>query len=348
MHNAIFNSVSHENNMNILRYALSIYIILIHVSGLVGYGWNYLPDGHVIIGCFFTMSGFLMYGTYQKDNSLKKYIRKRARRILPPYFFIVLLCAFGLSIISTYSIGDYFKSSEFWRYLLSNLSFLNFIQPNLPGVFDSLTFKISAVNGSLWTMKGEWLCYLSVPLIYSIIHNNIRIGRIVFIIIILLSIFIQFICDYLSVKTNIILYSVLGKQFGTLIVYFYIGAFINLNFTYFLKFKNYILVISLFLLWFNTIVYNPIYAYLIKPFIWSFIIMFLCFTGRWGYKLSHHDNVSYDMYLFHFPIIQVIIYLGVPQIYKPYMVFLIVLFITIIFSALSWNFIGKNFIRIIK
>jgi peptidoglycan/LPS O-acetylase OafA/YrhL len=71
-----------------------------------------------------------------------------------------MLCALGLIIISSKDIGDYF-SLAWLKYVFANLAFLNFLQPTLPGVFNSN--NLTAVNGALWTLKIEVMFYLTVP-----------------------------------------------------------------------------------------------------------------------------------------------------------------------------------------
>ena len=123
-------------------------------------GWCCPPNWRV--DAFFVISGFLIFMSYERTSSLRRYAIKRARRIYPAYLCIILLCAFGLFTLSGLPVDQYF-SADWFKYLVANLTFLNFLAPSLPGVFENNLLQ--AVNGALWTIKIEVMFYCSVPLI---------------------------------------------------------------------------------------------------------------------------------------------------------------------------------------
>lgn len=71
-------------------------------------------------------------------------------RLYQLYILVVFSCFILLFAISTYNLSDHiFKGGI--SYLLSNVLFLNFLEPSLPGVFE-VRNVMSTVNGSLWTL----------------------------------------------------------------------------------------------------------------------------------------------------------------------------------------------------
>lgn len=153
-----------RNNFDLLRLLFAVTVLLVHSYGLSGFRqlsiFTDFLSSTVAVKAFFVVSGFLIFMSYERSSSIASYAKKRFRRIYPAYFTVVMLCAIGLIIVSSKSAGDYF-SFDWIKYIYTNLAFLNFLQPTLPGVFDSN--KISAVNGALWTLKIEAMFYLTVP-----------------------------------------------------------------------------------------------------------------------------------------------------------------------------------------
>ena len=117
---------------------------------------------------FFVVSGALVYGSLKRSSSLSVYAEKRVRRLYPAYAVIVLVPA----IYAMLKTGAF---SDVARYLGANLVFLNFLEPNLPGLFVDQVEP--AVNGSLWTLKIEVMFYIILPLLSWILMKS---GRAVF------------------------------------------------------------------------------------------------------------------------------------------------------------------------
>lgn len=339
----IFHEISHDNNMGVVRYILCLSVILMHTNNLTGTNLPLIINGTVAVGGFFALSGFLLFASFQKKATLKHYFSRRARRILPPYFLIVLLCAICFSSISSMTAKEYYSDSGFWKYLAANLSFLNFIHNELPGVFQGPQFIIPVINGSLWTMKGEWVCYASVPLLFWFIGHNRKRASITFIILILVGLLIAHALYNINEHTGLKIYATFAKQFRGLFTYFFCGALINLAYDKFLKYKWGIIIVSLAIV--LTCDYNPLYYTIFQPIVVSTIVIWVSQVGKWGTFLKNHDDLSYDMYLFHFPIIQLTNYYGLSSQLSPYALVGVIIAFSFIFSLLSWNVVGKHILH---
>lgn len=335
--------------MGFVRYILAFAVLVAHFNVVFGCSIPFMVSSYNAVGGFFALSGFLLYGSYMRQDNVKVYLIKRARRLLPPYVLIICLCAFLLSFVSVYSWKEYFINVHWVKYLVFNLSFLNFLQPSLPGVFaDS---HITAVNGSLWTMKVEWMLYFTVPVIYFFVDflyrkNKVFNPKLIFIFIYLVSLVYRLIFMYLYDQTNMEIYQILGRQFIGQMMYFYSGVFIYFIYDIFRR-QIKIIVPVCIILYFLTF-YIPYLNIVLGPVIVSSLVIAVSscegFISRFNY-----NNLSYDIYLFHFPIIQLFYQYRMNFNQNIPLLFILSLLAIIGLSLFSWfciekKFLPKNFI----
>lgn len=324
---------TYYHNMDIVRYLLALAVIVAHTNSIAGYNMPFFISSFEAVGGFFALSGFLMYPNYVRHDNCIGYIGQRARRILPPYIFIVVVAALFLVVASTLPLSEYFTSKGFYAYLAANLSFLNWLHPDLPGVFRGLDFHTSAVNASLWTMKIEWCLYFSVPLFIFLLSRIKHISPIsLAAIIIVVSILYRLYFFNLYIQTEKEIYNILSRQIFGQLSYFYCGMLI-----YFFKdtFSHHLLLmgaIGMILVFLSRILdYGNI---LLNPFGISMAVMAISMMPYSIPILNTRTNISYEMYLFHFPIIQFGIFLGINT-RNIWIEYLYVLGVTILLSFIA-------------
>lgn len=337
-----------DNNMDAVRYVLAFSVVVAHFNYLCGFDIPWPVSSSTGVGGFFALSGFLIYRNFDHRPDIKRYVTSRALRILPPYVLIVILCAFALAPFSSLPVPEFFLHPGWWKYLMSNIIFLNFLAPDLPGLFEGPGFVTSAVNGSLWTMKVEWCLYLSVPLVAALIrtlHKKVRSSSWIFIAVIVLSIGYSLLFNHIYYTTGKEIFAILGRQVFGQLSYFYMGVLMYYHLDLLKQWKWVFLAVALIGLLIMRLL--PESILIIKPVAESILVIWVSMIGRWGHWFSRHDNVSYDMYLFHFPVIQLAVLLGAPALGK-WPAFLICLATVIVLSFLSWNLIGKPFMKVKK
>ncbi len=296
--------------MDVMRYVLATCIIISHFFILNNYESPLTRVSYFFVAGFFAMAGFVVYPTFLKSDSLSGYIRRRARHILPPYIFIVVICAVGFSLISSLSLKDYFLSPDLYKYLAANLTFLNWLHPSLPGVFDGPQFATDSVNPSLWTMKVDWCLYLSVPLVFFLIRKWRMKRNLILLSLIILSIIYRFGFVMLHVATQKEIYNILGRQFFGQMAYFYAGMMI---YFYREKIERHLslLTITAGVLFVLSITVIPFGDIIICPFAYSMLLLGISLFKKTDSRWRHRYNFSFEMYLFRAPIIQLSIFLGI-------------------------------------
>lgn len=325
------------NNMGVVRYLLALGVIVAHFNLLAGAEIPFLFSSYSAVGGFFALSGFLVYGSYLKHYNPGRYIRSRALRLLPAYCSAIMIFAIVLSGVSSLSVWDYFTSPQFWKYLLANLCFLNFLEPDLPGVFQNQ--DMSAVNVSLWTMKVEWMLYLTVPIVANFIKKTQWKPTYVFVAIYVLSICYRLVFLWLYEETGKEIYNILGRQFAGQLMYFYVGVMIYHYFDFFMQHKHVMLVVSVSLLaslpWLGNL------NIIVHPLAFGSLVILVSMVGKWGSFEGKKDNVSYNMYLVHAPIVQLVAFYGLISILGVWLTFIISLVSIILLSVCMNIFIEK-------
>lgn len=320
------------NNMGVLRYILAIAVMIAHFNVATGNDFFFPVTSYDGVGGFFSLSGFLIYGSYLKRKSPRVYMASRAIRLLPAYFSTVIFFALLLCLLSIDPIINYFSSGHFWKYLVSNLAFMNFLEPTLPGVFTDQ--PIPAVNGSLWTMKVEWFLYISVPIVAWIVRKIKCKDVIFFVGIYIFSAIYAVICQYLYQRTDSTIFEIMGRQFMGQMMFFYCGVLIYFYFDSFLRYKTVLLLISLLILIIapsNWIIFTAL-----RPIGISILVVWLSMVGKWGTFFGKHDNVSYNMYLIHFPVVQILVSLALIDVLGNWGTF-ILYFISVVSLAIIQN-----------
>ena len=336
-----------RNNLDCLRLVLASIVVLFHLSALTElHAYSLLArycSPHFAVRSFFVISGLLIYRSYTHSSSIKSYMEKRVRRIYPAYFTIIGLAAIGLCSLTTLPLARYFGFG-FWKYLGTNLLFLNFLAPSLPGVFTSNS--TSAVNGALWTLKIEVAFYLLVPVIHYLCN---RFGaKATMVTIFVLSCAWKYGFAWLASTHNAHgmfsldpsrnIYSQLEVQFPAQLAYFVAGILLLLYFDK-LKFRFAPIAAIAVCLYFAD-------HFLTGEYLDVFWISGLVFVfGFWRYfgNFSKHGDFSYGVYIVHWPILQILIAVGFLRC-GPWVFMLISLSTIALASMLMWHLVESRFL----
>ncbi len=154
------------NRFDLIRLLLAAGVFAYHAVALTGLNAGgaielaFARLAEVSIQGFFIVSGALVAGSLDRSSNLGDYAGKRVRRLYPAYAVIILIPA----LVSLAMTQEW---QGVLRYLSANLVFLNFIEPNLPGLFGSNPYP--EVNGALWTLKIEVMFYIILPVILLVL-----------------------------------------------------------------------------------------------------------------------------------------------------------------------------------
>lgn len=163
---------SRHNNFDALRVVAAASVMFSHAfliaDGTQRNEWLIrLTGNQSILGLcgvfvFFAISGFLVTQSYEQTRDPLRFLAKRALRIFPGLFVAVSLSALVLApLVTTLEPGAYFAQSAPYRYVVGN-TLLDPSAHELPGVMFVNNPVGLEINGSLWTLRLEFIMYVMV------------------------------------------------------------------------------------------------------------------------------------------------------------------------------------------
>ena len=319
------------NNFDFLRVVFALTVAFAHLIELsdleILKPLKIYFNTRLAIDGFFIVSGFLIAKSYENTATIKEYIIRRAKRIIPAYAVVILISAHLFSVISTNSLYDYFSNIQFWKYLTANLSFQNYLEPCLPGVFE--TNKICAINCALWTIKLEEAFYLSVPIFYWFVRVKKLNFYVLIVIVYILS--VTYYMYFLSIDNYRI-----AKQLPGALAFFATGIVFYKNFSLLHKWKDYIIIPCLMLF---ILEHYILKTQILKPIAFGFMVFYIAYSFRFLNNFGKYGDFTYGIYIYHFPVIQLFVFLGLFNKYPPLIICTLVLMVTLLLAIMSWYFI---------
>lgn len=162
-----------NNSVNVLRLGLAALVLVSHAyqfqtgkpDPVAQWTGGSVDLGTMAVDGFFALSGFLIVRSYLNSPSLWRYLWRRCLRIFPGFWACLLVTAFILLPIAQLmqygTLGGFPLTGDAsaTSYLTSNAAL--FIQQfDVRGLLDG-----QPVNGSLYTLFYEFLCYLGVAVL---------------------------------------------------------------------------------------------------------------------------------------------------------------------------------------
>ncbi len=152
---------SHTTGFDYLRVGLALAVLCIHVVNIADHDlWTWLwrswfaPFYLSVLPAFFVLSGFLVAGSLFR-NSIPQFLSLRALRIFPALAVEIALSAIVLGLLVTrLPTAAYLASPQFHAYFLNIVGDIHF---TLPGVFSG-----RPINLQLWTIPFELECYIAL------------------------------------------------------------------------------------------------------------------------------------------------------------------------------------------
>lgn len=275
---------------------------------------------------FFIISGALVYGSWLRCKDYIRYAIKRVRRLYPAYVIVILIPA-----MISFGLGG--AATEVGKYVLANLAFLNFLHPTLPGIFNGLPHP--QVNGALWTLKIEVMFYITLPVLAWAL---VKAGRLKWGLIIAIYIGAEIWRTYFQ-NSDMVYGPQLARQLPGQMAFFITGM-VLWELRPALMRKTLVVFIAGSLLF--ALSFIPA-LFMLKPAGLGCLIFALAYAPGPKMDLARYGDLSYGIYITHFPIINSLIALGLfsTHLWLGYMVSTLFVVLT---SFLMWHLVEKRFL----
>ncbi len=335
---------NHKNNFGFLRLLLATLVIVSHSPEILDHSRNRelltnifgtISLGELAVDGFFLISGYLILKSYLNSSTLKSYLFKRVLRIYPGFICASLFCIFVLipfsgetKLIINMSLSDWLQS------------IFRMIALNPPLVSNTKYTDLHlALNGPMWTILYEFICYLCIPIVYAFPFNKSKTYLIL--IAMIMSIFL-----YTQITDkNIWHFGLDLHSISRFMAAFLIGGAFNL-FKEKIIWSRLLTVASFILL---LLCLNFDYCAEIGLFIFGSYLLFnfaLNNKNKFLNSIGSKVDVSYGVYLYAWPI-QIYIFKYYPEI-NVYVFMSITWVLSFAFGYLSWIAIEKPFMEVKK
>jgi len=293
--------MNYRKDIQILR-GIAVLLVVFYHLGVTGFNSGFLG-----VDVFFVISGFLMAILYDENTKLVFY-KKRALRLLPAYFVTILLTLFiSIFRVIPNEYNQVFNQSLYADFFVSNIGFW----------MQNSYFSKSEFNPllHLWSLGVEIQFYLLIPIIFYFI----KISKIYFWLLFILSILLCFLIIEISPKTS---FFMMPLRLWEFLVGFGVAKYITKNGLRLEKSNP--LIGSIFLLFIfaipmlnvkeslNFITGHPgIYALFITLSTGVILVVGINKTiekSILGNFLELMGKYSYSIYLVHFPVIVLFLY----------------------------------------
>lgn len=338
--------MNRRNNFDLLRLLAALGVMALHVRMLSAEpSLNFLDalDARLSLSTFFVISGFLVYMSSERSSSLQDYVSKRWRRIVPAYVVTVVMCTLLGSFLSTLPAQAYFGAGSA-RYLLANLSFLNFLKPDLPGVFTNNPYPGAPVNGALWTIKVELLFYLLVPWLVHLVkrfgHHRV-LGACFLVGCVWWSGFM-----YLATITGKAGFAELAKQMPGQLMYFMPGAWCYCERERLKRMGWRLPLIGAVLLLCadqggrHALALDAV----LHPIGLAAWVFWIAYGAPFAGRVTKYGDLSYGIYIWHFPVIQTLVQLGLYRA-SPLLALMLSSCLVLALAWCSWRYIEAPMLK---
>jgi peptidoglycan/LPS O-acetylase OafA/YrhL len=347
-------NIPKANNFDLLRLIAALQVALNHSAqhlqasshGGVIFELSSLFPG---VPIFYFISGFLISRAFENNPVVNEFALNRILRIYP-----ALICCLLVSILMVWMTG-YFSSvhvsiASLFKWLLAQVSIGQFYNPDfLRG------YGVGVLNGSTWTITVELQFYLLVPVLYALLaldhgsraQSNRRL-------LLLAAVFLLANQAYVlgaSRHAADLWYKLAGVSFVPWFYMFLSGVLAQRNFSVIRSYLGGRFPVALItycaLVWPLSSIVGWSLGNDLNPLFFCALVL-LTFAAAFSHaglsdSVLHRNDISYGMYLYHMPVANLLLALGLGGTSSS---LALALGATLLLALFSWFVVEKPVLRL--
>lgn len=294
--------------------------------------------GYFAVNGFFIISGYLITGSAIRSATLLDFARSRILRIMPALIAVTLMIGLVLApLLGELTLAAYYSTGTPWVSMLKVVTFAD-AGPPWPGLVMPDNPFPGDLTGPIWTLRHEVLAYIGTGgLLFLGLHRNKAIA-------LLLAFAVS--CAFI-VELQTAALSQIAPTLGSLARFAscYLYGICAYLFAPYLKLGWKVsiggMVLGGVVLWMGFAAGEAVMNLALAPLIFA-----IAFSNARAPKwLSPKTDYSYGLYIFHWPIYQVLV-AGFPGAPMMPLLMLAGLPLAIMAAGLSWHFIEKPALKL--
>lgn len=325
-----------SNNLDLIRLIAALEVAVKHgmVHLDVGERWSewlgFIPG----VPIFFFVSGFLIFRSYKNAPDIRVFASNRFLRLFPGLAVCLVACV-ALVVGMGYLPVSRLLSSDFWIWVAAQLTLVQFYN------WEALRgFGDGVINGSVWTISVEIQFYVLTPIVAWVVARRVGVLPV------LIGLFLLANVAFAFVDKDATIGKLIMVTFVPWLYMFLAGAWAGYNdervrrllsIRWRWLFLAYAAALAISIALGIPYLGNYISPLLFVPI--CALVLKAAYARPWlAHRLLRRNDVSYGVYIYHMPVFNGLIQLGLTG---DLVWLLLGLALTVLCAGLSWLLVEK-------